>query len=86
MRIGGDAQHFAESLVVEFARDVEAPSLATGTTQHAVAKYLQTNYSSNDSVCVANTGLHDMIIPGITNDIFIRNLRDYNGKAIRIMR
>jgi hypothetical protein len=82
MRMGGDEQSFAEFLVVEFARDVEAPSLTTGTTQETVAKYLQTNYSSSvsDTVCVANTGLHDMMIPGITKGIFIHNMRDYMGK------
>jgi hypothetical protein len=68
MRMGRDEQHFAEFLVVEFARDVEAPSLTTRTTQETVAKYLQTNYSSSvsDTVWVANTGLHDMMVPGIT--------------------
>jgi hypothetical protein len=69
-------------LVVEFARDVETPSLTTGTTQETVAQYLKTNYSSSvsETVCVANTGLHDMMIPGITKDIFIHNMRDYMGK------
>jgi hypothetical protein len=81
MRMGRDEQHFAEFLVVEFARDVEAPSLTTRTTQETVAKYLQTNYSSSvsDTVCVANTGLHDMMVPGMTKNIFIHNMRDYMG-------
>lgn len=39
MHIGGDGHHIAEFLVVVFFRDVEAPSLTTGTTQETVAEY-----------------------------------------------
>jgi hypothetical protein len=78
MRIEKKAR-MMEFLVVEFARDVETQTASTKTTQETVAKYLQQNYETKKTVCVANTMLHDIAIPGISLEVFISNLNDYIG-------
>jgi hypothetical protein len=65
-----------EYLFVEYARDVEQPSTTTKTSQETVALYLkQSPHPSR--LCVVNTGLYDMALPGITVDVFLNNLKDY---------
>ena len=82
----GKGERFAEFLVVEFARDVESPSLTTRTTQESVEKYMARDFQNrtDDIVCVVNTGLHDMYVPNITVGIFVNNLHDYIGKLSRV--
>lgn len=65
-----------EYLYVDYARDVEAPSSTTATTQETVALYLK-NSAPTTRLCVVNGGYEDMAIPGITVDIFLRNLKQY---------
>ena len=83
-----------EFIVSAFARDVEVPSLTTKTTQETISLYLQRSYearpstnsgtssssshSSSGLVCVVNSGLHDMYIPGSNHRRhYIRNVKWY---------
>ena len=79
--------HFIENLVVEFASDVEQQSIYTNTTQEAatihVANQLQLrNLTNDDSVCVANAGLHDQILCSGKSteyclEIYLNNVNSY---------
>ena len=68
---------------MEYARDVESPSTTTTTTQETVALYLKNqNLPAASRLCVVNAGLNDMSIPGITTDLYVKNVKDYlNGLA-----
>jgi hypothetical protein len=69
---------FVEFLTVEFALDVELPTPWTRTTQETVALYLKNQtLPSNDTVCVVNTGTHDMAIPMMTTELYVGNVKRY---------
>ena len=60
---------------VEFAKDVEMQTGASGTTQETVALYLEKKPRTD--LCIVAAGLHDMAIPGITDTQYGNNLRWY---------
>lgn len=64
-----------EFLGVEFARDVEMPSLTTKTTQETVMLYL--DKTTKRDVCVVNTGLHDEQIRDKTDSDHVSDVRWY---------
>ena len=70
-----------EFIVSDFARDVETPSQTTATTQETIALYLGSNYPEKDQiVCITNTGLHDMAVPGpyhLAQSLYVENVQRY---------
>eukprot|EP00037_Helgoeca_nana_P016689 m.156899 g.156899 ORF g.156899 m.156899 type:complete len:261 (-) comp23642_c1_seq1:167-949(-) len=65
--------------VVEFARDVESPTIVTNTTQETVVKAMELRIQLEPlapmpTVCVVNAGLHDMAIPNITDSVYCENV------------
>lgn len=72
-----------EFLVSDFARDVETPSKTTTTTQETIALYLTTNYpEKKENVCITNTGLHDMAVPGpyhLAQQLYVDNVQQFVG-------
>lgn len=65
-----------EYLFVDYARDVEQPTRTTKTSQETVALYLK-NSPHPSRLCVVNAGIYDMMLPGMTIDLFLGNLKDY---------
>jgi hypothetical protein len=69
-------------LGIEFARDVEVQSAEFLTTQQNLARFIETNYNSpfliqhfgGKPVCVVRTGLHDLILPQMTTELFLKNV------------
>lgn len=68
----------------EFARDVELQSPFHLTTQENVAYYLNQTWNTPEMLqvwekptCIVNTGHHDVMIPGITLEAYIANVRWY---------
>ncbi len=73
-------------LSIEFARDVEIQSPKYSTTQENIAEYLRRSWNEPTSplmlewglpICVINTGNHDSMLPGITVDDFVKNVKWY---------
>lgn len=70
---------------IEFARDVEVQSPEHGTTQENVASYISKSWNNplhiletwDKPICVISTGHHDAMIPGITVDDYLTNVRWY---------
>ena len=71
---------------IEFARDVEIQTPRYSTTQENIADYLRHSWNEPTSplmqewglpICVINTGNHDAMLPGITLDDFIKNVKWY---------
>lgn len=80
--------HFIEFVTVEFANDVEQQSKYGKTTQETVSKYLSRQIKERriprqQSVCVANTGIHDQQLCGDLKmeeqcrDLYLLNVRNY---------
>ncbi|XP_052084424.1 uncharacterized protein LOC127721669 [Mytilus californianus] len=63
-----------EYISVEYARDVEIQSTTSNSTQGAVSLYLNSNFTN---VCVVNSGLHDMILPALTDRHYVKNVHFY---------
>ena len=83
-----DGEHYMEYLVVEYAQDVENQTPETETTQETTALYLKKqlhdkNMTSNDNVCVLNTGIHDQnLCRNLTHlneceDAYLQNVASY---------
>ena len=75
------SSNFMEYLPVEYASDVEHQSLHTNTSQESATYYLQNELemlglTKNDSVCVANTGIHDQKI-GRGIQVYLNNVASY---------
>eukprot|EP00538_Stauroneis_constricta_P000976 CAMPEP_0119551560 /NCGR_PEP_ID=MMETSP1352-20130426/4773_1 /TAXON_ID=265584 /ORGANISM="Stauroneis constricta, Strain CCMP1120" /LENGTH=311 /DNA_ID=CAMNT_0007597633 /DNA_START=493 /DNA_END=1428 /DNA_ORIENTATION=+ len=82
-----------EYLPVEFSLDVSYPTKTTRTTQETALRYLRKQYQNNGStnttspssthqrdrraICVANTGIHDTILPNVTTNIYVHNVLNY---------
>ena len=69
---------YAEFLTVEYARDVELASTTMATTQHTIARYMQRNgeklaIPKNQTACILSSGMHDLGIPNITTEMYLRN-------------
>ena len=69
---------YAEFLTVEYARDVELASTTMATSQHTIARYMQRNgeklaIPKNQTACILSSGMHDLGIPNITTEMYIRN-------------
>ncbi|CAG2193881.1 unnamed protein product [Mytilus edulis] len=63
-----------EYITVEYARDVEIQSTIGNTTQEAVSLYLNSNLPN---VCVVNSGIHDMVLPALTDQHYVKNVHFY---------
>ncbi|VDI31093.1 Hypothetical predicted protein [Mytilus galloprovincialis] len=63
-----------EYISVEYARDVEIQSTIGNTTQEAVSLYLNSSFTN---VCVVNSGLHDMVLPALTDRLYVKNVQFY---------
>ena len=68
---------------VEFARDKEIQTTEFGTTQEVVDAYIQQHINHDAKlnqvmgglpVCVVSMGLHDLLVPNITLDLFAQNM------------
>ena len=73
---------FIEYLVVEFAKDVEQQTPTTTTTQETAVAYIQSHdVPPSESVCVVNTGLHDLTVwhtaLNVTDGKFFENVQWY---------
>jgi len=72
---------YAEFLTMEYARDVEYASTATATTQESIARYMHRRrhqkdlpaIPKNQTACVISSGMHDIKIPNMTSEVYIRN-------------
>jgi hypothetical protein len=71
---------------IEFARDVEIQTPKYLTIQENVAQYLHNSWNKIGSpllqdwglpICVLNTGAHDVMIPNMTIEIFLKHLSWY---------
>lgn len=69
---------------IEFARDVEMQSDRFLTTQENVAYYLKHKFNSDglrkywqQPTCIVNTGHHDVLVPNITKESYVENVRWY---------
>ena len=73
---------------IEFARDVEIQTPTYSTTQENIAEYLRHSWNDPTSplqvmkdwglpICVINTGNHDAMLPDITLEDFIKNVKWY---------
>lgn len=72
----------AEWLGVEYTRDVAFPTNVTKTTQETVGLYMQQKsekrgIAKEETVCIANAGLHDFKIANFTTEMHLANVRDY---------
>ncbi|CAC5392734.1 unnamed protein product [Mytilus coruscus] len=63
-----------EYISVEYARDVEIQSTTSNTTQEAVSLYFNSNFTN---VCVVNSGFHDMVLPALTDRLYVKNVHFY---------
>jgi hypothetical protein len=69
---------------VEFSRDVELQTPEFRTTQENVAAYISKTFNTDalvedfgKPICVANTGVHDAMIPNITLAKYVTNVEWY---------
>jgi hypothetical protein len=72
----------AEWLGVEYTRDVAFPTNVTETTQETIGLYMQQQsekrgIAKEETVCIANAGLHDFKIANFTTEMHLANVRDY---------
>ena len=83
-----DGVNYMEYLVIEYAQDVANQTPETETTQETTALYLKKqllnkNMTSDDNVCVINTGLHnqrlchDNITSSECEDVYLQNVAKY---------
>ncbi|XP_063404450.1 uncharacterized protein LOC134687921 [Mytilus trossulus] len=63
-----------EYISVEYARDVEIQSTIGNTTQEVVSLYFNSNFTN---VCVVNSGFHDMVLPALTDQLYVKNVQFY---------
>ena len=71
-----DNKLLMDYIAVEFARDVEMQSVYGNTTQETLSRYLQLE-GKLYSLCVINSGVHDMVISGLTTFDYILNVKEY---------
>ncbi len=73
-------------LGIEFARDVELQTAQYNTTQeNLILQYVATQWNSpielvlefGRPICVVTTGHHDVIVPHVTDDVFLQNVQWY---------
>ncbi|XP_063405662.1 uncharacterized protein LOC134689619 [Mytilus trossulus] len=67
-------KQYFEYISVEFARDVEIQTPTSYTTQGAISQYLQLNVYA---VCVVNSGIHDMALPHLTDQQYVKHVHFY---------
>ena len=63
-------------IAVEFGRDVEMQSELGSTTQETLSRYFQQR-GKIYSLCLANSGFHDMNIKGISTEGYIQSVKEY---------
>ncbi|CAG2217231.1 unnamed protein product [Mytilus edulis] len=69
-----------EYISVEYARDVEIQSTIGNTTQEAVSLYFNSNFTN---VCVVNSGFHDMVLPALTDRLYVKNVQFYVQQLVQ---
>ncbi|CAG2205017.1 unnamed protein product [Mytilus edulis] len=72
-----------EYISVEYARDVEIQSTIGNTTQEAVSLYFNSNFTN---VCVVNSGFHDMVLPALTDQLYVKNVQFYVQHLVQRVR
>ena len=75
---------YAGFLGVEFARDVEVQTPQFSTTQENIAHFVAQRWNTQEMLriyekptCVINTGHHDVIITGMTQETYVANVKWY---------
>ena len=70
-----------EFLSIEHALDVEFPTDSTRTSQETAVKYItqqqQPAFDKDSTLCVANTGFHELLIRSLTPHMYSHNVVDY---------
>jgi len=76
--------HHGDFFGVEFARDKEIQTPEYGTTQEAIQAFIRQRINHDEKlnqlvgglpVCLISMGLHDMIVPNITKEVFGDNAK-----------
>lgn len=70
-------KHTFEYISVEFARDVEIQTPTSNTTQETIAQYLQLKECDIFCKCVVNSGIHDMALPHLTDQLYVKHVHFY---------